>query len=314
MPSPMLATVTVGRRRRRPPLAPPAAALALAAVLAFLCHIPSAAAQSGPANGSLVIVGGAMRDPAILSRFLELAGGADQPIVLIPTAGGAERYGPDWPGLRPFREAGATDLTLLHTTDRQQADSEAFVEPLRRARGVWFGGGRQWRLADAYLGTRTERELWGVLERGGVIGGSSAGATIQGEYLVRGDTRTNTIMLGDHEQGFGFLRGTAIDQHLLRRNRHFDLLEVIDAHPELLGIGLDEDTAIVVRGNGFEVIGRSYVAIYDADAQLDSGGRFYFLAPGDRFLLKERQPLRRQSRYEPLERVVRAGEVQQPRR
>ena len=79
-----------------------------------------------------------------------------------------------------------------------------------------------------------------------VIGGSSAGATIQGSYLARGDAKTNTIMMGDHEEGFGFLKNAAIDQHLLRRNRQFDLLEVIRARPELLGIGIDEDTAIVV--------------------------------------------------------------------
>ncbi|HZD05845.1 MAG TPA: cyanophycinase, partial [Longimicrobiales bacterium] len=152
----------------------------------------------------------------------------------------------------------------------------------------WFPGGRQWRLADAYLGTRTEEELWNVLRRGGVIGGSSAGATIQGAYLVRGDTRTNTVMMGDHEEGFGFLRASAIDQHVLARNRQFDLLEVIEAHPELLGIGIDEDTAIIVRGDRFEVMGQGYVAIYDHGAELDSGGRFYFLAPGQTFDLVTR--------------------------
>ena len=114
---------------------------------------------------------------------------------------------------------------------------------------VWFTGGRQWRLADSYLGTKVEEELWALLGRGGVIGGSSAGATIQGSYLARGDTKTNTIMMGDHDEGFGFLKNTAIDQHLLRRNRQFDLIEIIEAWPELLGIGIDENTAIVVQGD-----------------------------------------------------------------
>ena len=276
------------------------------ALMVVACVFPGAAdaQEVGPPRGSLVIVGGAMRDPAIIERFIQLAGGPDAPIVVIPTAGGGDTYDQYYPGLRTFRDAGATDLTVLHTTDRQRANSEAFVAPLRRARGVWFTGGRQWRLADAYLDTRVHDELRGVLDRGGVIAGSSAGATILGSYLTRGDTAVNTIMMGDHEVGFGFLHDVAIDQHLLRRNRQFDLLEVIEAHPELLGIGLDEDTAIVVQGDEFEVVGRSYVVIYDHERMLDSGGRFYFLGAGDRYDLKARTAFRMQRARRPLERVV----------
>lgn len=259
--------------------------------------------SAGPASGSLVIVGGAMEDPAIVDRFLDLAGGADVPIVVIPTAGGGEDYDPYWSGLRQFKDAGASDVTLLHTYDRAQADTDAFAAPIRRARGVWFTGGRQWRLADAYLDTKVHEELRALLVRGGVIGGSSAGATIQGSYLARGDTRTNTVMMGDHEVGLAFLENVAIDQHLLMRNRQFDLIEVIEAHPDLLGIGLDENTAIVVQGDEFEVMGASYVAIFDHQRQLDSGGRFYFLAPGDRYNLRTREAVRPARRAVPLERV-----------
>ena len=270
--------------------------------------VPLGAQQVGPARGALVLVGGAMQDPTILDRFITLAGGPAAPIVLIPTAGGAESYGQDWPGAAPFLAAGANRLTVLHTTDPAVADTEAFNQPIREAGGVWFGGGRQWRLADAYLDTRVHAELRRLLDRGGVIGGSSAGATILGSYLVRGDTRTNTIMMGDHEEGFGLLRGVGIDQHLLRRNRHFDLVEVIRARPELLGIGIDEDTAIVVRGDAFEVLGRGYVAIYDHARRLDSGSPFYFLAPGDAYDLAGRRAYRPgpAGRVRPLDRVVAA--------
>ena len=264
------------------------------------------AQQVGPARGTLVLVGGAMRDPAILDRFVALAGGPEAPLVLIPTASGEASYDQDWPGAAPFLAAGAERLTVLHTTDRATADGEAFSEPIRQAGGVWFGGGRQWRLADAYLDTTVHAELRRLLDRGGVVGGSSAGATILGSYLVRGDTRTNTVMMGDHEEGFGLLRGVGIDQHLLRRNRHFDMVEVIRAHPELLGIGIDEDTAIVVRGDAFEVVGRGYVAIYDHSRRLDSGSPFYFLAPGDMYDLAARQAYRAgpAGRLRPFERVV----------
>ncbi|MCY3705914.1 MAG: cyanophycinase [Gammaproteobacteria bacterium] len=266
---------------------------------------PLGAQEVGPANGSLVVVGGAMQDLGIVRRFIDLAGGPDAPIVVIPTAGGAAEYDQFYPGLRQFRAAGATNLTVIHTNDRDEADSGAFVRPIREAGGVWFPGGRQWRIADSYLDTRTEEELHRLLERGGVIGGSSAGASIQGSYLIRGDTQTNTIMMGDHEEGFGFLRNVGIDQHLLRRNRQFDMLEVMEAMPDLLGIGIDENTAIVVQGDEFEVIGESYVVIYDTSVQIDTGGDFYFLAPGDRFNMATREARRPANTARPLDRVQR---------
>ena len=270
----------------------------------LLIVVVSQAQEIGPKKGSLVIVGGSMRDPAIVKRFLELAGGADVPIVVIPTAGGGDEYDQYWRGLLRFKEAGATNLTVLHTKDRKASNSDEFVRPIKEARGVWFSGGRQWRLADSYLDTKTHEALWDLLNRGGVIGGSSAGATIQGSYLARGDTKGNTVMMGDHEVGFGFLKNAAIDQHLLKRNRHFDLIEIIKAKPGLLGIGLDENTAIVVQGDRFEVIGQSYVAIYDYHSQIDTGGQFYFLAPGDRFDLKKREASRPRRTDRPLGRIT----------
>jgi cyanophycinase len=248
--------------------------------------------QVGPASGSLVIVGGSMRDPAIRQRFVELAGGEDAHIVVVPTAGGGEEYDNANCGVGSWWRMGVASVTCLHTKDPAEADTEEFVEPIKEATAVWFNGGRQWHIADSFLGTLTEKEFWGVLERGGVIGGSSAGATIQGSYLVRGDTSGNTIMMGDHEVGFGYLKNTAIDQHVLRRNRQFDLIEVIETHPGLLGIGIDENTAIVVQGDEFEVIGQSYVLIYDNQTMVGDGGRFYFIPPGGRFNLATREATR----------------------
>ena len=258
----------------------------------------------GPEKGSLLIVGGGMVGPDIMESFIDLAGGPDAPIVVIPTAGGGASYDEFWWGLRMFRDAGITNITLLHTYDPEVANSPGFADPIDQARAVWFAGGRQWRLADAYLDTEVHRALERLLARGGLIAGSSAGATIQGSYLARGDTQTNTIMMGDHTVGMGFLKNSAIDQHLLERNRQFDLIEVIEAHPELLGIGIDEGTAVVVAGDQFRVIGKSYVAIYDHQHMLDSGGRFYFLRAGDRFDLRARVASRQAQRFEPLERVV----------
>ncbi len=236
------------------------------------------AATHGPRDGWLVIIGGGEIGPEVWERFFALAGGKDQPIVLIPTANETSEK-----AQATIRKAGVSNLTVLDTRDRKVADSESFVEPLRKARGVFFSGGRQWRLADAYLGTRTESELKRLLDRGGVIGGSSAGATIIGSFLVRGAVSGNEVMVSpDHIQGMGFLTNSAIDQHLLTRHREKDLVPVIEQHPRLLGIGLDERTAIVVHGSQFEVIGPSKVAIYTA------GHPYYFQKAGDRFDLANR--------------------------
>lgn len=282
--------------------------ITLVSLLILLLSSASSAQTRGPDSGSLVIVGGGMRDLDILREFAALAGGTDAPIVVIPTAGGAEDYNEFWQGLSQFRAAGFTNLKLIHTYERAEADTPAFALAIREANGVWFTGGRQWRLADSYLHTEVHDALQELLERGGVIGGSSAGATILGSYLTRGDTTSNAIMMGDHEEGFGFISNIAIDQHLLRRNRQFDLLEITTTKPELLGIGLDEDTAIVVRNNRFEVIGNSYVVIYDNTHQIDRGGPFYFLEPGDRYDFAERQAYRPGTSLAPLERIVKSGQ------
>jgi cyanophycinase len=263
-----------------------------------------AAQVHGPDKGSLVIVGGAMQDPAIVQRFIELAGGGDAPIVIIPTAGEADdEYHQYWSGLKQWRDNGARNLTVLHTRDRKVANSEEFVKPIRAARGVFFAGGRQWRLADSYLDTLTHKELAALLNRGGVVGGSSAGASILSSFMVRGDTKSNEKMIGDHVVGLGFLKNAAIDQHLLRRNRQFDMLEVIDKHPSLLGIGIDEDTAIVVSGDQFDVIGKSYVVIYSTKPVAGANGRFYFMGAGDRFNMKDRTATRQGTQWRPLQGV-----------
>lgn len=278
--------------------------IALALVLLFAGS--SASAQTtGPEKGALVIVGGAMQDPAIVKRFIDLAGGPNAPIVIIPTAGDADEYDQYWSGLKLWRENGATNLTVVHTRDRKVAESEAFVKPIRAARGVFLAGGRQWRLADSYLDTLTQKALADVLARGGVLGGSSAGASMLSSFMVRGDTKSNEQMIGDHTVGFGFLKNAAVDQHLLRRNRQFDMLEVIDQHPNLLGIGLDEDTAIVVEGDRFDVIGRSYAVIYSNTPVAGTTGRFFFMGAGDRFDMKTRTATRQGTEWRQLQGVRR---------
>ena len=260
-------------------------------------------AQSiGPQAGTCIIIGGGSLDASIYHAFATAAGGFDQQIVVIPTAASENpaEHDPGFIRLRKrFEDQGFSRITILHTTEPEIANQDTFVAQLQMAKGIWFTGGRQWRLVDAYGGTRTKQAFDEVLARGGVIAGTSAGATIQGSFLARGDTKTNTIMMGDHQKGFGFIKSVAIDQHLLRRNRHYDLLEILEVYPNLLGIGLDENTAMVIKGDKATVIGQSYVVMYDrtkyddiSNTFIPDAGAFHFLAPGQAYDLKNRTIIR----------------------
>jgi cyanophycinase len=252
----------------------------------------------GPENGHLVIVGGNLQSDRIWQRIITLAGGPNASIVVVPTAGGDPTYNSSFPAALSLQHLGAK-VTVLHTYDPAVADTDEFIAPLSTATGIFFGGGRQWRLVDAYAGTKTEAAFQAVLDRGGVISGSSAGASIIGSFLARGDTRNNTIMIGDHTVGFGYLKNAAIDQHVLVRNRHFDMFEILTAQPELWGVAIDEDTALIVHQNEAEVFGSTYALIYDAGFWSREGTslnnvpepsrRFYFLKEGDRYDLWKRE-------------------------
>lgn len=266
----------------------------------------------GPERGTLVIVGGGdLEIENIFGRFVELAGGNDAKIVIVPTAtSGRTTF--DFENHKNVTLArdtlGLRNVVVVHTHDRKEADTEPFVAPIREAHGVWFTGGRQWRLADAYLGTLAEKEFHNVLKRGGVIGGTSAGASIQASFLIRGDTRGNSILIGDHQHGFGFIQGSVIDQHVIPRNRQRDLITVL-TDPDnkmseatdrraLFGIGIDENTAIVVQGNEFEVIGKpdGIVLVYDPSSwtpDTPDDEKYLGLGVGSRYDMKRRAIIER---------------------
>jgi cyanophycinase len=265
-------------------------------IAVLLAGIACYAGSVGPAKGALVIVGGGAVGPEIVSRFVTLAGGPEARFVVIPTASGGDALDLTRVEKGFIERFGVKNVTVLHTRDPKQADTEEFAAPLKQASGVWIPGGRQWRLADAYLNTAVEREIKKLLERGGVVGGSSAGATIQGSYLVRGaagadgksDGDNRIMMATGHEVGFGLLTNSAIDQHVIARRRENDLAQVMAAHPHLLGIGIDESTAIVVRGERFEVIGKSKVLVWDGQANGDKG--YIVLSPGQWYNLSKKSP------------------------
>jgi cyanophycinase len=276
------------------------------ALLILLCVPGSLCAQvsSGPAKGNLVVSGGDP-GPGVLARFVALAGGPDANFVYVPTAASSLRLPSGFIYDPPNSETpaantqafenelakmfGVKHVTVLHTRDRNTANSEAFVALLRKANGVWLSSGNPGRFASAYLDTLTQKEIKAVLARGGVVGGNSAGAIIQGSYTVRGRPDKPILMAKGHERGFGFLENVAINPHLTESMRDAELVNVVDAYPNLLGIGIDEKAALVVTGDRFEVIGEGRVAIYDNKKH---GGNWYlWLKIGDRFNLRTRSVL-----------------------
>jgi cyanophycinase len=241
------------------------------------------ARSAGPRTGTLLIIGGGRFGPELQEEIVRLGRGPDgrSEWVFIPTAETDEVV----PTLKPlgFIARASDKVTILHTRDRAEADTEAFAAPLRTATAVFLFGGRQFRLVDSYAGTRTERELRGVLARGSLLAGVSAGATIMGSYLVRGHPSDDAsiMMWPGYESGFGYLTNIAIDQHVSARDRQRDLAPVIAAHPELLGIGLDEGTGGVVQQNEMRVVGAGNIFI--TDGRTYDGEPYYRLSAGDRF-------------------------------
>lgn len=242
---------------------------------AGLAAVAKQAIAAGKAiTGRLVICGGGRLPEQLPRRFIEFAGGEAAQIVVVTTASVYADTDKMEPKLAFWRRQKLASLTILHTRSRATADEAAFAKPLTEATGVWFVGGNQSWLTETYLGTATERELRGVLTRGGVVGGTSAGAAIMSPVMIRRDKPELETCLG-----FGFLPGTVVDQHFLKRNRQGRLMKVLDAHRDLVGLGIDEGTALVVEGNHLSVVGESEVVVC-SPASTDRPAEVHSLAAG----------------------------------
>jgi cyanophycinase len=266
-------------------------------------HIQPVAGTAGP----VVIIGGAedkRRDRVILSTFVELAGGAEASIVVISTASSfgeraAERY------TEVFRNLGAGNAVGLCPRTREEANDPELVAAVSRATGVFLTGGNQVRLVSVIGGTRLEDALASAHDRGAVIAGTSAGASAVAAHMVafgRSGASPKHRMI-HLSAGLGLVDRVVVDQHFEQRGRWGRLLAAVALSPRLLGIGIDEDTAAVVRADRtLEVIGKGAVTIVDGsqvttDAHhikghrpmMVSGAIVHALPAGSRFDLRSRQ-------------------------
>jgi cyanophycinase len=220
---------------------------------------PLAAPQpkaGGDVPGALVIVGGGLMPDTIRDRFLELAGGAKAKLVVIPTASEVADRTKIYKSYAYWRTQGIASVALLHTLEKDKANDPLFIKPLTEATAVWLGGGDQTRLCRAYRGTAVEKELRRLLARGGVIGGTSAGASAMSEVMITGGNPTARVGIG-----LGLLPDVVIDQHFQNRQRLNRLLGVLSKYPHCLGLGIDEQTAVVVQGRTMTVLGNANVRL-----------------------------------------------------
>ena len=232
------------------------------------------AGVSAEAGGKIVVIGGGDPNPAVLSRFVGAGRGAGGRFVILPMAS-ADPIESGSYASEELRKVGARTVTSLVLT-RDTADTESALEPLRQATGVYFSGGDQARLTAVLKGTKAEALLHELLERGMALAGTSAGAAVMSALMITGDEKRPDpesdyawakIEADDvvTAPGFGFIPGVIIDQHFVRRRRSNRLLSLVLENPELLGIGIDERTAIVWQDDRtFEVVGAGAVVVMDA--------------------------------------------------
>jgi cyanophycinase len=228
-----------------------------------------------------MIVGGGAVTGEIRRQFITLAGGRDARIVVIP----GSDPGPDAVELllSPWKSSGISSVVLINARDRATANDPQFCEPLKQATGVWFGGGYQGLLADRYVDTTVQQCLHDVLKRNGVVGGCSAGAALLSRVMIRdGDT------VPVEARGLDLLSNAIVDQHFLVRNRLWRLEQMLEAHPHLIGLGIDEATSLVIHLHTWEmkVVGLSYV-VACVPRSPGQAPRIEILKPGDDVTLSQ---------------------------
>lgn len=205
-----------------------------------------------PLRGTLVIVGGGKMPDTVIEAFVKSAGGAKGTLVVIPTASESADKDPAKDTVDLWQKRGIPRVSVLHTRARDKANDPQFVKPLQEASAVWLSGGDQTRLTAAYKNTLVEKEMHLLLQRGGAIGGTSAGAAVMSKLMITGGKTS-----ADLAEGFGFFPGGVIDQHFLQRNRVDRLLDVLHRYPGWFGLGIDEGTAAVVQGRTITIVGSS---------------------------------------------------------
>ncbi len=249
--------------------------LALLAAIFFCLNCGNKTGEEITTKGYLFIIGGGDRSASMMKRFIELADGFNNgKIIVIPMASADPKDTAEYQ-TNQMRQLGAKNVSFL-ILSREEAMADSSVNKLDGTTGIFFSGGVQTRLMEIIGETPFADKIIQLYREGAVIGGTSAGAAVMSEVMITGDERrpdedeenafnkiegSNIIT----KAGFGFLNDVVIDQHFVRRKRHNRLISIIIENPQLVGVGIDEGTAVIVDpSKTFEVVGQNSVVIYDA--------------------------------------------------
>ena len=257
-------------------------------------------------KGKLFIIGGGTVSGYMIDKYVELAGGKNSNFLIVPMASGVPQQSAS-SFIKKLETAGCLKAEYL-LCNKESADADSNLMKLKNVTGIYFTGGDQSRLIAALTGTKLLEGIRNIYKNGGVIGGSSAGAAVMsgmmltGNELVNKDTVNafNLIVKGNVQtvDGFGFINNAIVDQHFIKRKRMNRLLTLVLENPKLVGIGIDESTAIIVNPDDtFEVIGESLVTVFDASKVKDIGEdknnhisasdiRMHLLRDGDAYNIK----------------------------
>lgn len=217
--------------------------------------------------GALVIIGGAEDkegDCVVLREFVRAAGGVDAEIAVMTAATSLpDEVGDDY--TRVFERLGAKRVDVVHTDRREDSEREDNLEKIKGATGIFFTGGDQSRIVEYIKGTPLNDAIQQRRQEGAVIGGTSAGAAMMpDEMIIEGDSVSNpSVGAVEMGPGMGFLPGIVVDQHFAQRGRLGRLLAALVLQPAVLGLGIDENTAIIVTGDEFEVVGAGTITVVD---------------------------------------------------
>lgn len=257
-------------------------------ILMLLMAVVSAISvgAKGVNKGHLFIIGGGERPDSLMTQYLDLGGGKDAKVLVVPFASGDQHDTGSYQK-EQFEKLGAASVDYI-SCEKDQIDLPENLLKLKGVTAIFFSGGDQNVLTAYLLGTKFLAGIRDIYRRGGVVGGTSAGAAVMSKIMLTGEERNvpkddegdfRYIKKGtvDTAEGFGFVTNAIIDQHFIIRRRENRLMSLVLQHPEYKGIGIDEATAIIVKPNGeFRVAGESQVMIFEAleNPSLSSTGYF----------------------------------------
>lgn len=265
--------------------------------------------ESEKKKGQLVIIGGAEEKEGeckILREFVRRAGGLDASIIVMTVATELPReVGDDY--IRAFERLGVKNVRIVDTVCREDTEASSSLEAIEKATGVFFTGGDQARITDIIKDTEMDKLLHRRYAEGLVVGGTSAGASMMSDTMIlEGDSETHPrIEIVEMENGMSFLPEVVVDQHFAQRGRLGRLLVAVARHPHLLGLGIDENTAVMVNDGTFEVVGQGACTVVDLKEITHSnikdilkdenlalcGVKLHILPEGYKFDLRSRSPI-----------------------